>query len=121
MTETGKVDGSGGGGGRAGATATGGAGVFDPSAAPLALLGAFAPAAPAAAGFAAEAFAPALTTPVWFAVGATWASVGSSCALLLPAFGSTPADVRPAPAHAAGAKAQQAASNRIRELIMVLW
>ena len=60
MTETGKVDGSGGGGGRAGATATGGAGVFDPSAAPLALLGAFAPAAPAAAGFAAEAFAPAL-------------------------------------------------------------
>ena len=83
MTETGKVDGSGGGGGRAGA--------------------------------------PALTTPVWFAVGATWASVGSSCALLLPAFGSTPADVSPAPAHAEGAKAQQAASNRIRELFMVLW
>jgi hypothetical protein len=40
---------------------------------------------------------------------------------LLPAVGSTPADVSPAPAHADGIRAQQPASNTIREIIIGQW
>ena len=123
MTETGKVDGSGGGGGGAGATATVAAAVFAPSAAPFAAFGPLAPATPATTGFGAALFAAAFALPdwPWFAVGATCASVGSSCTLLLPAVGSAPADVRPTPAHADGIRQQQAASNRIRGLFIGLW
>jgi len=70
MTETGKVDGSGGGGGGVGTTATGAAAALEPSAAAFA---AFAPFAPATTEFGAALFAAALAVPdwPWFAVGAT--------------------------------------------------
>jgi hypothetical protein len=120
ITETGKVDGSGGGGGGVGTTTTGAAAVFSPSAAPVAVCAAFAPATP---GFSTGLFDPALAAPgwPWFATGATCARVGSCGTLLLPAVGSTPADVSPAPARADGVSAQQAASNRIREIIIGQW
>jgi hypothetical protein len=123
MTETGKVDGSGGGGGGAGGAATVAAAVLELSAAPFAAFAPLAPPAPATTAFGTALFAAEFALPdwPWFATGATCASVGSCCALLLPTVGSTPADVRPAPAHADGMREQQAASSRIRELIIGLW
>ena len=68
---------------------------------------------------AAAATVPAVAPDAPFWTGATCASVGSFCAVLLFAFGSTPAEVSPAPAHAGTPITQDAASNMVRDMFKI--